>query len=276
MTISLLCTLGCRREHPHPPSTTPRIISTAPNLTEIIYAVGASSNLVGRTQVCNFPPHAATIPITCGFGTPWLEPLILAQPTHVLVTALSNPSIKTTISRLNIEVTTLACDQVADIPPVMRQIAHICNTSYSAEPTIRLLEDGIATARQQAPHHFNPPPRVLLLLAPDQPITAGGATFISELLHLAGATNIADTTASYYRFSHEWLLQASPDLIICCYETTPDYQQQLLSHNPLWHSLKAIRQNRVYPVKELDLISRPGPRLLLGIREFHRILTHDS
>ena len=89
LTSLALLLSGCLRTEPHSDTTRLRLVSTAPNLTECVFAVGAGDLLVGRTESCDYPAaEVSRIPVTGGFGTPYLEPLLAVRPTHVQATQL--------------------------------------------------------------------------------------------------------------------------------------------------------------------------------------------
>jgi iron complex transport system substrate-binding protein len=274
---ALLLLAGCSRPAPQSAGANGlRLVSTAPNLTECVFAVGAGDTLVGRTESCNFPPAARGVPVVGGFGTPWLEPLLAARPTHVLETVLADPDLCRRLDTLRIPVVHVACSRLDEVPAALRQIGALTGHRTEGDRAADALGSGIAAARAEtarSPRH----PRVLLLLAADAPITAGSQTFMSELLELAGAVNIGGTGGTaYYRFSLEWLLQQNPDIILCCFETPPGDPAAQFAHQTGWKALDAVRNHRVYAVADLDTVCRPGPRLLQGLAELKRILDNDA
>ena len=97
---------GCRRAaspEVAPTTNAIRVVSLAPNITEIVCAVGGADCLVGRTDVCNYPTGiVARVPVVAGFGRPFLEPIFAQKPTLVLDAALEDVSLGTAMERLGI------------------------------------------------------------------------------------------------------------------------------------------------------------------------------
>ena len=269
-----MCLLAACSRHPAPPpdAATLRLVSTAPNLTECVFAIGAGDTLVGRTDVCDHPPAALAIPATGGFGTPWLESLLTLRPTHVLETVLADPAIRERLAALGIPVVHIPCARLAEIPGALRQLGALTGHTAQADALADAIQRGI-TAPPPAPDR----PRVLLLFAPDAPITAGRDAFIAELLELAGGINIGrGSTSDYYNISLEWIITQDPDILLCIFETAGRAPASLFTGQTGWKSLRAVREGRVYTVPDLGSVSRPGPRVLEGLAQLKAVLTHDA
>jgi len=274
----LLLLAGCSRISQQPEGVGPlRIVSTAPNLTECVCAIGAGDLLVGRTESCDYPPEELRhVPVTGGFGTPYLEPLLATHPTHVLETVLADPEIKRQLQALKVPTVHVPCTRLEEIPDALCQLGTLTGHEDQANRLAESIRTGIGLARAEAskPAHR---PRVFLLFAPDTPITAGRNTFISGLLELAGGTNIGKaSTIDYYHVSLEWLLQENPDIILCLFETPADEPVSRLATQTGWSSLKAVRERRVYTVRDLATVSRPGPRVLKGLAQLKEVFARDA
>lgn len=269
---------GCSRPVPHSADTNgPRIVSTAPNLTECVCAVGAADQLVGRTESCDYPPEIARrVPVTGGFGTPSVEPLLAVRPTHVLETVLADPEVVRRLNAAHVPVLHVPCARLAEIPEALLQIGGLTGHTNEARTLANSIRAGIDSARAEAERRSGRT-RVLLLCAPDTPITVGRRAFISELLEIAGGENVGSASdTDYYHVSLEWLLAQNPDLIVCLFETNTADPASLFERQTGWRGLDAVRQHRVYSVTDLDLVCRPGPRVLAGLAEFKRILRLDA
>ena len=278
LLAELLLAAGCGQP-PQPAEAPPRLrlVSTAPNLTECVCAVGAGDLLAGRTEACDYPPEAVQrVPVTGGFGTPYLEPLLAARPTHVLETVLSDPGLADRLRALRIPVVHVPCARLGDIPDALLQIGALTGHDAEAKRIAAEIRAGIAAARAQraAPAQR---PRVLLLVAPDTPITAGSNAFIAELLELAGGDNVGSASPrDYYHVSLEWVLNANPDMILCVFDTHGGDLYERFASQPGWSALAAVRGRRVYAVSELDTVSRPGPRVLEGLAYLRGVLAGDA
>jgi len=270
---ALLPLAGCKRAETPPPGAL-RIVSTAPNLTEIVFAVGAGGLLAGRTDVCDYPPDAARVPVVGGFASPRLEPLLAVNPTHVLENTLVDASVKDHLDTLKIPLVHIPCSRLGDIPEAILQIGELTRRDAQAQSLAEHIRTGIARTHAANETHGAPRPSVLLLFAPDSPITTGTDTFVSDLLTLAGGDNAAAEAGGtgYFRISLEWLLTRDPDIILCLFDTQDKDPASAFASRTGWQSLKAVRTGRVKTVADLDTVLRPGPRVLEGLEQLKACL----
>ncbi len=276
VALALLC-YGCTRPAARQDGARLRLASTAPNLTECIFAIGAGDLLVGRTESCDYPPEdVRRIPVIGGFGTPYLEPLLAARPTHVLETVLADPDIARRLDTLHIPLVHVPCTRLDEIPDALRQLGLLTGHEARSQQLADMILAGISAARAETAA-TKPRPRVALLFAPDSPITAGRHAFISEMLALAGGDNIGNSSAiDYYHVSLEWLLKENPDMLLCLFETSAKDPVTLFAAQTGWRSLAAVLQHRVYTVPDLNTVCRPGPRVLEGLAQLKQVLSLDS
>jgi len=247
------------------PASPPRILSLAPSLTEILFAIDAAPLLAGRTDACDFPPEASAIPSTGAFGEPDFERLIAFRPTHVVYVDLHNKTLPDLLRRRNITVLHIPCDQLDDIAPAIRQLGELTHLRGNSEPLATRIETRLSELRGN-PAPLATRPGVFLLMWNDPLMTVGGGSFITDLVHLAGGRNIAaDTPNPYFNVSLEWVVTRNPDILLSLIEAPPGALRKRLSENPGWAATRAIRENRVLDSLPLDLMCRPGPRILEAV-----------
>ena len=254
------------------PSSPIRILSLAPSLTEILFALDPAPPLIGRTDSCDFPPEASAIPSTGAFGEPDLERLLALRPTHVVYVDLHNKTLPDLLRRHNIEVLHIPCDQLNDIAPAIRQLGELAKLRGKSDALATTIENSLSELRGKFPP-LATRPGVFLLMWHDPLMTVGGGSFITDLVHLAGGRNIAaDTPNPYFNVSLEWVVTQNPEMILSLVETPPGVLRKRLSENPGWASTRAIRENRVLDTLPLDLICRPGPRILEAVEAIQQAL----
>ena len=249
-----------------------RIISTAPALTEIVCAVGAADTLVGRTDACDYPPElVCNIPITGKFSFPNIEQVIALQPTCLLENFLVDPHTRSTIENFGIQVEHIPCSRIDDIPIAIRRIGELTAHVNEAQKLSQTIEDELARTINVSTLNTQTY-RTLLLFDHTPPITCATNTFVSELTALAGGINIAKTlTKEYNNTSLEWIVDQDPELIICFFKTV-DTPAKLFKNRIGWQQIKAVKEGRVIAPVNLDIVCRPGPRVIQGIQELRELI----
>lgn len=251
-----------------------RVVSLAPNLTEIVCAVGGADRLVGRTDVCNDPPDAvARVPIVASFGRPFLEPLAAQRPTLVLDVALEDLSMGTALQRLGIERRHIACARLDEIPDAIRDVGGWIGCAAAGEALAKSIAGGIRDRRTTVPAAH---PRVYAEIWCDPLMIAGRKSYVSELIKLAGGINVGDELdQDYPTVSTEWAIKTNPDVVLCLFHTDSRRARQLVLSRPGWQSVRAVQTGRVYDGFNLDTILRPGPRVLHGADEIRRAIASE-
>lgn len=250
--------LGRRVTLPAPPT---RIVSLAPSVTELLFALGLGERVVGVTRWCDYPAAAKALPKVGDLTLS--EELIAALRPDLIVgdVSLERPFLER-LDRLGWPVLAVGPRRVADVASVLELLGRAAGEPEAgAREAARyrarletLAREGEANARRPGGRV-----RVFLLLDPDQLYTAGPGTFLDELVRLAGGRNVAEQAKSPWPlFSEEALLLADPQVVVA---TSPSAG---FTGRPRWQGISAVRAGKVYQV-DPDLLSRPGPRLLDGL-----------
>ena len=270
--LSAFCLLltGCGRDgepqpEPSAPSTSIRIVSLAPSITEAVCAVGAGDLLVGRTSACNYPDAiVASVPVIGGFGTPSLELLASVRPTLVLETALADEAIGLQIDRMGLQRERIRCRGLDDIPGMLRQVGDLTGQALVARELAAKLQRellGLKLAESNAAR-----PNVYAEIWHDPMTTIGAGTFLSDLIALAGGQSVGDDSdKDYYQVSPESVISSDPDVILCLYMEENEGAAEAVMVRPGWQHLKAVRDEAVYDGLANDILLRPGPRVLEGV-----------
>lgn len=262
MLILLLAT-ACSKHAPAPASSTPRVVSLAPSLTEIVFAIGAGSNLVGRTSACDYPRESRTVPVIGDFGVPSMELLSATAPTLVLELDLEDNAVGARMDRLGLNRRRIPCDRLTDISPAIREIGRLLNRADRADSLAASIDDQLARIRAELPPSTNRP-SVFVEVWHDPITTAGRESFVADLIELAGGHNIgSDVATPYYTVSAEWILERNPDVILTLY-MTPGSNAPPVTARSGWSGIAAVRNGRVYGGMNNDVVLRPGPRVVEG------------
>ncbi|MCG3149670.1 MAG: Vitamin B12-binding protein [Verrucomicrobiae bacterium] len=222
---------------------TVRVVSLAPSLTEIIYAIGATNELVGRSSACKYPAAVTNVPIAGDFGVPALEALALCKPDIVVTVDLAEKNSVRAIERLGIRHVSIPCRSLDDIATAIRTLGMLLHHELAADKLAATYAVRLITLRAQKPKHRR---RVFVEVWNDPLVTAGKRSFLNELLTLAGGDNIgSDVDRDFYQISPEAVLARDPEVVIVL--------------NPSRREWKA---KRVCRDLDRDLLSVPGPRVL--------------
>ncbi len=238
----------------------PRILSLAPNLTEIAYAAGAGSLLVGTVEFSDYPAAAKAIPRV---GDAWrvdAERVLELRPDVVLVWPTGTP--ETTISRLRtlgLNIVEVPTQSLADVPRALRRVGRLAGTTTVAERTAKDFESRVAQQRAQYSHRS---PVSVFIQIDDEPIyTVSGRHVISEIVALCGGRNVfADLPQLAPPISAEAVLAADPQVIL----STDDTIANPLELWSRWPRMQAVRTGNVYKLSS-DLVTRASPRLAQGV-----------
>lgn len=259
----------------HLPAPAQKVISLAPSNTEILYAIGAGEQVIGRDDFSDFPVEAQSLPaVGGGFGDYNIEAIIDLQPDLVLAAEINTPEQVKALEDLGITVYLLA--NPTTLEEMYTNLELVGKLTGRTEEAGRLVEslkarveaiDDIISKADRKPTVFYE----LDGSDPAAPWTAGAGTFIDALIARAGGVNItSDLTGQYMQFSIEELLVRDPEIILlgdAAYGVTPES----ISQRAGWNTLQAVMKDRIYPFDD-NLVSRPGPRLVDGLEELARLI----
>ena len=274
-TVLFLLDSGCSREQKnitvYPPGKL-RIISLAPSLTEMIFAIGAGDQLVGRTNACDWPAAAAQVPVIGAFGRPSLELLASIHPDLVIDVDLADKETGKKISALGMRRETFSCRTPDDIPVVLRKLGLLTGHIREADSLALSISTGLDKFKKKAAEESNKN-TVYLEIWNDPFWTGGQGSYTSALIAYAGGLNIGDVvTKEYFEISQEWVIKRNPDVIACMYMAKKTSASDDVMNRPGWQNIAAVKSRRVYDKFDNNLFLRPGPRVLEGIELLYRTI----
>jgi iron complex transport system substrate-binding protein len=242
-----------------------RIISLAPNVTEILFALGLGSRVVGVTSYCDFPEAAKTKDKVGDTLQPDLEKIISLKPDLVVVSTSSQlENLTRRLDQLAIPVYVTNPRAVREVAASIRSLGEVTGTSERAQGLAGEMETRIGEVVLRVSGLGRP--RVLYVLQTGPLITAGRNTFINDLINIAGGQSISgDQTADYPQFSRETVVARAPEVIVA----PSIHGAELVKESDLrrdFATTPAIRSNRIVWVTP-DLVDRPGPRIVEGLEQ---------
>jgi iron complex transport system substrate-binding protein len=261
---------GCRRAPAPPHSGVPRrIVSLAPNLTEIVFALGAGKDLVGVSEYSDYPPEALRLPRVGGLDVS-AEKVASLSPDLVLATPEGNakgPVLSLIAAGVPVQV--VPGGSLDSVLQGIRDVAARLGRKDEGERLIRDLSQRRQAARSLGTSH--PPRSAILLVWPDPPQAAGGGTFADDVLTESGARNLLASRPGWPVVSPEWLATAPIEvLVIPDSPATRSAYAQAFSNGPL--SRGTVSRARVIRIDE-SALTRPGPRVFDALEQLARALS---
>jgi iron complex transport system substrate-binding protein len=246
------------------PARIERFISLAPNLTEIVYAIGAGDRLVGNTTYCDYPAEARNVAKVGDTLHPSIERILALHPQLVLIS---------TASQLEAFTSQLAEHQIAvfvtdphDLEGVFRSIQNLgelLNQKDQADELVSSLRRR-ATAIETAVGS-SPPVRVFYQLSGEPLYTAGQDAFVTDIIRRAGGQSVtADVPGAWPRYSAESALAAAPEAIILPTGGSMGAANSTIA--PALQKSPAARNGKIFKIND-DHLTRPGPRSVAGLEE---------
>ncbi len=164
-----------------------RIVSLAPNLTEILFALGHGSQVVGVTRQCDFPTEAKQKPNVGDMTRPNIETILMLKPSLVLATEINPRDILLSLQKLGIEVLEVTPQKVTDVAPTIELIAKKLDSEAHAIKLASNIRKGIIDLdRKSDKRKSQIKNRAVVLLQINPPIAAGTNTWLGDLLERAG------------------------------------------------------------------------------------------
>lgn len=257
-----------------------RIISTAPSITETLFALGLGDRVVGVTTYCNYPEAAKSRAKIGTYIQPSFETILSLKPDLVIV--VKNPvRLAEKLSRMGLRVLELDAETLPGIAKSIERIGEAAGVPDRARKLNQSMKQELAAIERRTK---SLPRRSMMFLVSRTPgrlealMAVGQASYLNELIRIAGGENIFGNTASSYpKVSLEEVLARNPDVIIDMGEmadTVAVTEQQKRNVVDLWKrqsSLKAVRNSHVYAVAS-DIFVVPGPRAVEAAREFAKML----
>ena len=252
-----------------------RIISMAPNLTEILYALELEDRIVGVTSFCDYPPAAKKKPKIGGLYDANYESIVTLAPTLVLLLK-EHQEARARLQTLGIEYMQVDNRSVKGILESIQRIGNKCGAKEKAQNLVESMRGTIQSIRSRRPEHPGDRPRVLISIGramgsgrATDVYVAGPDTIYQELTEIAGGRNAYEGNLDYPQVGAENILRMNPDIII---DMAADLEAKGLDKRSVreeWNAfsdVKAVRNDRVY-VLTGDYVTVPGPRFVMLLED---------
>ena len=261
------CVQTCPVNLTNLPETPTRIISLAPNITEILFAIGLDEKIVAVSSDSDYPPQAAGKIKTGTFWQPNTEEIIASKPDLIITEHIEQQkAIADTLSTLGYRVLTLKIEKMPDLFAAIKEVGKTTGSNSQAEQLVESIKQRIN--RLQSKFSSNNKTRVLWVVQAEPLRVVGRDTFINDLIEIAGGENAIGTTLQYYPpIGTEEIIACGAEVVIQSAMGSGDVAQQQKDAETFWTkftNLPAVKNKRIYVIKA-DAILRLGPRLPEGI-----------
>ena len=246
------------------PDDPQRVISLAPSITEIIYALEQENRLKGVTRHSDFPIQATKLPKIGSYVRLDLERIVALNPDLCIAIKDGNP--KEVIDRLEslkIPVYVVNPRNLNTVLETIIEIVNILNADDKAETLLTNLRNRIQRVKSLISQDTYRP-GVFFQIGISPIVSVGTDTFLHELIVLAGGKNLADGKTPYPRFSREQVLALAPEIFIVTSMARQAVFEQVKAEWRRWPSMPAVRNERIFLV-DSNLFDRPSPRLVDGL-----------
>ncbi|HUF02722.1 MAG TPA: helical backbone metal receptor [Aridibacter sp.] len=239
------------------PAEVTRTVSLAPNITEIVFAVGAGGKLVGVTTFCNYPKEAKQISKVGDTLKPNIETIVALRPQVVFVSTASQLEAFTgLLERQGIAVFVTSPDSLEGVFESMVSMGEVLGKAGEARRVVNELRTRVEKVREEVSRTEHEVEQTVFAQIDPSLYTVGKGSFITDLVEIAGGRSVtADIETAYPKVSKETARAFNPRIIIL--SDSPDNREP----NEVFSESEAVREGRIVRI-DADVLSRPGPRIV--------------
>jgi iron complex transport system substrate-binding protein len=253
------------------PSSPKRIVSLAPSITETLFALGLSEEIVGVTMFSDYPEAARSKPRVGSYVNISIEKVVSLDPDLIIGTADGNgKEIVKQFERFGFPVYVVNPTSLDEIFEMVLDVGKITGKDRAAKDLVHNLRKrvGFVVSRTRDIKK----PRVFFQIGVDPVVTVGRDAFGSRLIALAGGLSISrEETVKYPRYTMEKIIAEQPEIIIVSsMKRGGDFERVRNGWNR-WKDIPAVKKNRIY-ILNSDLIDHPSPVIVDGLEELARII----
>jgi iron complex transport system substrate-binding protein len=257
------------------PREVDRVVSLAPNLTEIVFALGDENHLAGDTDFCDYPAEATQKPHVGGPVNPNLEVIVSLMPDLVLATKSINR--RETVNALDHIGLPVYVTDPHSINEMVASVEHL-GSALGVEKSAAMLAGDLRGRLADLDRRLAgaAPRRVFFVVWTDPLISVGRDTFIADALRRAGGRSVVDTKAEWPHISLEEIVRLQPEVLVFASAHAGDSQRDIdaLRTRPGWKNLAAMQHGNIVVVS--DAINRPAPRMVDAIEDLARGLHPEA
>jgi len=252
------------------PSVPKRIVSLAPNVTEILFSLGLDQEIVGVSIHCNFPEKAKTRTRVGSYISLDFEKIVSLKPDLIIGTGAGNT--KDMVDRLEKLGFPTYIIFPRNFDGILTSVRHLGQVVAKEKESLAI-ERNMESRRQKIIDLTRgiPRPRVFMQIGEAPIVTVGRGSFADDLISLAGGENVAAEEGKMYpRWGMEEVLKRSPEVILISSMNPKGSYERVVQEWSRWKMIPAVQHGRIHLI-DSDLIDRPSPRIVDGLEEMARL-----
>lgn len=245
------------------PRPAARIVSLIPATTELLFAIGAGSTVVGRTAWCDAPGAALAVPSLGDGLEPNIEAIVATGPDLVILyPSTRNATAAARLRELQLPAVQLRTDRLEDLSRAAMILGQLTGRSAGADSLVRVTDSALESVTRRAVR----PLSVLIMVWDQPPMTVGRGSFLHQIVERSGGRNVfGDLAGSSASVSLEAIAIRDPDVIL----TTSD--TPAFADRAEWQVVRAVREHRFLTVGGSEFL-RPSPRAPAAVATLARLL----
>ena len=237
-----------------------------------MFAIGAGSELVGRSRYCDYPPAALPLPQVGGYVDPNLEAILALRPDLVVgARGPAGPKLADTLGAHGVATFFPETESLAQIDEMLRALGARTGHAADAERVVGALDAREASVTSAVA--ALPKVRTLLVFGIEPIVAAGPGGFPDDLITRAGGVNVVDTGTPYPTLGVERVMALDPDVVLDA--AAAHGSEQITPDSPGWREVGAVKRGRVVTLAD-EAVLRPGPRIADGLAAIARALHPDA
>lgn len=245
-----------------------RIISIAPNITEILFKLELNEKIIGRSTYCDYPSEVKNIEIVGGMMDPNLEKILNLNPDLILVSTHFNKKMLEKIESFGIPIIGIYGEEkFSGLYDVIKKVAKITNKEEKSKEIINNIQKRLKIIKKRMENKEKVKLYYVISYGRYGDYTAGGNTYINDMIEIAGGENIAKDLQGW-KYSLEKIVEKNPKIIIC---SKFGGTKKGLENGNGYSELEAIKKGDLYEIDN-NLLDRQGPRLIEGLEKLNKII----
>lgn len=247
------------------------VISLGPNVTEMIYSLDKGDKLVGRTKYCDYPEQSLEVQEVGTLTKPNLELIAEINPDLVVASTHFTDEAQAKLDELGIPTIVLYSeDSFEGVYNSIETLGQILNASPKAEEVVTGMKEKVAEVTKKV-EGLEAPSMYYVVGFGEKDSTAGGDTFIGEMIRMANGQNIADDSEGW-GYSKEKIAEKNPEIIVL----SKNYDSKAtFTTTDFYKDLDAVKNDKVFEIDD-NKLNRQGPRLAEGLEDLAKILHPDA